>query len=144
MEPAEEMHILKMDPSQIGIFKEAPVRRWMDGQKEWDRLFREQAQKVPEQRQKNEAKAKKMIEDARDKGLLLSEEVEANLSRFPSAASDITTQSARSGIEIQGDRRWGPLDLDEECPPPSAICKRRDTVSLTLMSCALLDALVSA
>jgi hypothetical protein len=141
MEPAEEMDILKMEPSQIGIFKEAPVRRWMNGQKEWDQLFREQAQKVPEQRRKNEAKAKKMIEDARDKGLLLSEEVEANLSRFPSASSDVTTQTARSGIEIQGDRRWGPLDLDEECPPPSAICNRKDTVSLSFTLRSFPDAL---
>jgi hypothetical protein len=32
MEPVEDMAILHTPPSQIGIIKEAPVRRWLSGQ----------------------------------------------------------------------------------------------------------------
>jgi hypothetical protein len=135
MEPPEDIDILKMPPSKIGIIKEAPVKRWLEGQNAWDKMFAGEAAKVPEQRLKNKAKAAKMLQDARDKGLLLSEEAEATLSRMPSAASHVSDATVRSGIEIQNDRRWGPLDLANERVPPSAICNRTDTVRLSLSRC---------
>jgi hypothetical protein len=128
MEPPEEIKILQIPSSQIGLIKEAPVRRWMKGQEEWDKLYHSVAAKVPEQRQKYQKKAEEMLRDAREQGLQLSDEVEATLSRLPSAASHISDATVNSAVEIQEDRRWGPLDLDSERAPPSAICKRVDTV----------------
>lgn len=128
MEPPEEIEILQMLPSLIGVIKESPVRRWMEGQQEWDRMYHQTAAKVPEQRQKCEQKAAEMLQDAREEGLKLSVEAEEALSRLPSASSNISDATVNSAVQIQEDRRWGPLDLDGERTPPSAICNRTDTV----------------
>jgi hypothetical protein len=74
-----------------------------------------------------------MLQDARDQGLHLEDDT--IIQRIPSKASHVSeARSIQSGTEIQSDRRWGPLDLAGECVPPSAICKRRDTVRRVLLS----------
>jgi hypothetical protein len=133
MEPPEEIEILQMPASQIGIIKEAPVRRWMEGQQEWDKRYSTAAAKVPEQRRKYEHRAAEILKEAREQGLQLSEEMGEPLSRLPSASSHISSMTVNSSAEIQNDRRWGPLDLDDERVPPSAICNRTDTVCPSLL-----------
>lgn len=130
MEPAEEIPALQLKPSQIGIIKEAPVKRWSAGQTEWDRRYRSSATKAVNQRRQNEIKALKMVQNAREKGLLRLEDSPEELQRLQSAISRASKVTMRSNAEIQEDRRWGPLDLEGERVPPSAICKRTDTVSL--------------
>lgn len=130
MEPAEEIPALQLKPSQIGIIKEPPVKRWAAGQAEWDRRYRSTAMKVPGQRRQIEAKALKLLRSAREKGLVRVEDPPEELTRIESTLSKATVVTMRSNAEIQEDRRWGPLDLEAERVPPSAICKRLDTVSL--------------
>lgn len=182
MEPASEIPALQLHKNKIGIIKEAPTRSWLTGQDEWDRRYKRSASKVVKQRAKMEAKAKKMMEHAREQGLVLTHEeeeggedregekppflgadrdkemegsktgrgTESHKTRTTSNAtasgrrgssrataretSSVTLRSTTSeksiavdGI-IQTERRWGPLDLEDERPPPSAIAKRRDTV----------------
>ncbi|KAJ6539532.1 Alpha/Beta hydrolase protein [Mycena capillaripes] len=120
MEPQEDMSVLKLKPAEICIIKEAPTIRWLKGQEEWDKKYKQNAERAIRQRRKNEGKAELLIANAREQGLsLVSETVPVTRVLSPSA-------HATDG-NIQPDRRWGPLDLDEEKPPPTAIAKRRDT-----------------
>jgi hypothetical protein len=127
MEPKGEVTALRVRPEEVGIIKEAPLNKWWSGQKEWDKRYRRKAEKVVKQRRCNQTKAKKFMAAARDQGLLLEHEMPP-LSQLHRLASDMSTPSTREIGKIQSDRRWGPLDLDNENVPPSAIANRRDTV----------------
>ncbi|KAK0191165.1 alpha/beta-hydrolase [Armillaria mellea] len=129
MEEKEEIPALRIRPEEIGLVREAPAIRWVKGQEEWDATFKKSAQKAIRQRRTLEAKASTLIERAKQQGLVLH-----------SGGSDISPKSHAIRVShvkstsdhpidgtIQKDRRWGPFDLDDETPPPSAISGRRDT-----------------
>lgn len=138
MEPKEDIEALQMSPSQIGIIKERPVRRWAEGQNAQDKKFRHTAEKVIKKRKKLEERAKKMLADAREQGLLLEndsihrkeQEIQSAKNRGAKRANSDgeSVFSATVSRRIDDDRRWGPLDLANEKPPPTAIAARRDTV----------------
>lgn len=123
MEAKEEIQCLRAEVNSVGLLKEAPARRWLDGQEEWDKKFKSSAKKVTKQRKKTAAKYERMVKRAIELGL-----VQVSVDDTASIHTQGTTNLENSAI-IQKDRRWGPLDLDEERPPPSAIAGRRDTVS---------------
>lgn len=63
-----------------------------------------------------------MVDNARRQGLILSREA------LPEDLQRSISVGLRNRVDrIQEDRRWGPLDLDDEGPPLTAIAKRRDT-----------------
>lgn len=141
MEPKSAIPALQMRPSKIGIIKERPVRRWADGQNAVDKKYRRAAEKVIKKRRKLEAKAERMLADAREQGLLLEndsiyrkegaeEAKRKGVKRADSGGDSILSTISR---RIDVDRRWGPLDLQNERPPPTAIAARRDTVCITDM-----------
>ena len=154
MEPAEEIPTLRIPPGQIGLLKEAPVRRWLRGQEMWDEQFKRQSKKVLEKRKKLEENAERIIRNATRQGLVVNtEESEARVPREQTVGGDASEQDeVRPTVEPQGrskssrlvlmtgtidkNLRFGPLDLDDENPPPSAIAKRRDTVSQNII-CAV-------
>ncbi|PIL36933.1 hypothetical protein GSI_00623 [Ganoderma sinense ZZ0214-1] len=39
MEPPDQLLALRIPPSEIGLIKEGPVRRWLAGQEAWDKRF---------------------------------------------------------------------------------------------------------
>lgn len=125
MESQEEMSVLRLKPAEIGIIKEAPTIRWLKGQEEWDKKYKQHADRAVRQRQKNEEKAKKLIAHAREQGLLLVSDA------GPDLTSVLSTSAHATDGTIQHDRRWGPLDLANESPPPTAIAKRQDTARLS-------------
>lgn len=145
MEPVEEMPALRIPPNQIGLIKEAPVRRWLQGQGMWDERFKRESKMVLEKRKKLEEKAERVLRQAAKLGLAVNTgagEVRASGERVgggqegrdevrPMVQSG--RKSSRSVLTTAGiideNRRYGPLDLDDENPPPSAIARRRDTVS---------------
>lgn len=131
MEPQDQVEALKVQPGQVGIIKQAPALRWAKGQDAWDVEFKASAERVIKRRKKLEAKYQTILEHAREKGLVLKDEY------TPPGHERAPTSSSNEGKDgtIQEDRRWGPLDLDDENPPPSSIVKRRDTVSLHIVSC---------
>ena len=149
MEPAEEIPALCIPPGQIGLIRESPVRRWLHGQAVWDEQFKRRSKKVFEKRKKLEEKAEQIIQHATRKGLVVGEAQpssgqvggggggEQDEVR-PMAGPQGGRKSSRSMSTLTGiideDRRFGPLDLDDENPPPSAIAKRRDTVSRIIVS----------
>ncbi|KAJ7178959.1 Alpha/Beta hydrolase protein [Mycena filopes] len=107
MEPQEEMSVLQLKSSQIGIIKEAPTIKWLKGQEEWDKKYKTSAEKAVRQRLKLTERAKKIIANARE----------------PGAAAGF---GCWAGAYAEH-RRWGPLDLEDERPPATAIAKRLDT-----------------
>lgn len=119
MEPPHEMKALQLLPVQVGIIKEGPTRRWLEGQRKWDIRFEYAAKKVIKHRAKIESLSNRLLENARVHGLLVGE---------PRCLQQLSTSESKTDV-IQDDRRWGPLDLADERPPPSAIARRRDTVS---------------
>ncbi|RPD66751.1 alpha/beta-hydrolase [Lentinus tigrinus ALCF2SS1-7] len=122
MEPAEEIEALRVPPQEIGVIKELPVRRWQEGQEKWDRKYKRTADNVIRKRKRYEAKAQRLLDHAREQGLIHGE-----LTTQTSRASVSDRASSLSAGEIQPQRRWGLLDLTDERPPPSAIAGRKDT-----------------
>ncbi|KAH0587778.1 hypothetical protein H2248_006536 [Termitomyces sp. 'cryptogamus'] len=117
MEPPKEIKALQIRPEKVGIIKEGPIRRWFEGQQKWDTRFEHAAKRAIKRRTKIEASASVMLDNARVQGLLVGGPPPLRQSSLPEHKTH----------GIQDDRRWGPLDLDDERPPPSAIAKRRDT-----------------
>ncbi|TFK71796.1 alpha/beta-hydrolase [Pluteus cervinus] len=113
MEPKGEMPVLKIPPSEVGLLKEEPASKWKSGQDEWDRKFSRSAKRVEKQRQDISLKADKLVQNARQQGLVSSD----------AQSSDRSSTSSSS----RNERRWGPLDLAGETPPPTAIAGRRDS-----------------
>ncbi|KAI0751533.1 alpha/beta-hydrolase [Daedaleopsis nitida] len=122
MEPAEEMDVLRIKPQEIGVIKERPVRRWLDGQEAWDKKYRRTAERVINKRKSHETKAQRLLDHARQQGLI-HDELQPQRSRASVVRDDLSSVG-----EIESQRRWGPLDLKDENPPPSAIVGRRDTL----------------
>ncbi|KAI0677037.1 alpha/beta-hydrolase [Trametes maxima] len=122
MEPVEEIEALRLKPYEIGLIKEAPVRRWLTGQEAWDKKYKRTAEHVIRKRRQYEAKAARLLEHAREQGLI-HDVIQPQRSRLSANGS----VSSGSVGEVESDRRWGPLDLKDENPPASAIAGRRDT-----------------
>lgn len=136
MEPADEMPALKLETSQLGILKEAPAMKWKVGQDKWDLRYKKAAISAMKKRHKLETKAQRLIKHAYKQGLVHTSGVKSEVAftqpeivTGPSAPEPKVMRRTSVG-KIQNERRWGPLDLDDESPPRSAIAKRRDTVRL--------------
>ena len=152
MEPAEEIAALRIPPSQIGLIREAPVRRWLHGQAMWDEQFKRKSKKVSEKRKEFKEKAEQIILHVTRQGLVVKTEageVQTSPGQVgggggeqdkvrPMTGPQGGRKSSRSISTLTGiideDRRFGPLDLDDENPPPSAIARRRDTVRRIVVS----------
>ena len=96
MEPVEEVPALRLKPSEIGLIKEAPVRRWLAGQEEWDRRYKRQAEAVIRKRKHYRAKWEKLLEHAKQEGLFSEK-----------TSLQSTTSAVSTGGVIETDRRWG-------------------------------------
>lgn len=134
MESLQDIPCLRLKPKEIGMLKEAPARRWLTGQQEWDERFRGTAKKVAKKRRKNEETYQKIIDRARELGLIHADDAKS----IHSVASSVSADG-----EIQQHRRWGPLDLENEKPPDSAIAGRRDTVSKPASSVSITSNLIT-
>ena len=127
MEDISEIPCLQLKANEIGLMREAPARRWLDGQNKWDEKFKGTAKRVEKRREKIRHTYQKSLDRAKDLGLMLSAEDNASIKTADETAYN--TDNEADG-EIQISRRWGPLDLEGENPPPSAIAGRQDTVSI--------------
>lgn len=130
MEPKEEIEALNMKPQEIGVIKEAPVKRWLRGQEIWDQKFKRTANEALKKRKHYEQKAERLLRNAREQGLMLEHELRPQTERLNTGRTSLSSSSIG---DIDPDRRWGPLDLYDESPPPSAIAARRDTVCALIL-----------
>ena len=157
MEPVQEIPVLRTPPGQIGLLKEAPVRRWLLGQQMWDEQFKDRPKKILKKRKKLEEEAEHLIRRVTRQGLVVNTEGDDARASHEEVRGEGGGEQgeARPKVEPQGRKmsgrsasttigdidenlRFGPLDLDDENPPPSAIAKRRDTVSRTIVSTGFL------
>ncbi|KAL5530703.1 hypothetical protein ACEPAF_6961 [Sanghuangporus sanghuang] len=122
MEDKKDMHCLRLKANEIGLLREAPARRWLEGQQEWDKHFKTVAKKVERRRRKTIRKYENTLARARELGL-----VHVSISDNDSIVTSETADETEGDGKIQKSRRWGPLDLEDEHPPPSSIAARHDT-----------------
>lgn len=101
MEPKDQIAALQIPPSEIGLIKEGPVKRWQTGQEQWDQKFKRRAKKVALKRKHYEEKAARLLEHAREQGLQLRHEQHAEMIRRPSTVSYNSTHN------FEHERRWG-------------------------------------
>jgi hypothetical protein len=131
MEPREQITALQIPAEEVGLLREAPIRRWLTGQELWDRKFSRTAVKVVKQRKNIEETAEKLLETARELGLVLAHEDRGlqvgDPQLPPKTTNNASFATSKRGV-VDGERRYGPLDLEDERPPPTAIAKRKDTV----------------
>ncbi|KAH9482748.1 AB hydrolase superfamily protein C4A8.06c [Psilocybe cubensis] len=127
MEPRDKLAALQLAASEIGLLKEAPALRWAAGQDEWDRVYSKQAERVLKQKSRHEEKARHMLQRALQQGFVHSSHGQPNSEAGVVMEQEKKVRRRTSVGKIQPDRRWGPLDLEGERPPPSAIAGRVDT-----------------
>jgi hypothetical protein len=56
LEPASDLAACKLSPSEIGVIKQGPVKKWMTAKREWDTKYASAKRKVQKQRAKEMAK----------------------------------------------------------------------------------------
>ena len=101
MELAEEIEALRLRPQEIGIIKEKPVRRWLEGQDKWDKKYKRTADRVIRKRRHYEAKAQRLLDHAREQGVIHNE-LKPQTSRV-----SLTDGGGSQLGEIDSQRRWG-------------------------------------
>ena len=69
MEAMDVIPCLKRKNIEIGLLREAPAKRWLAGQQEWDKRFESTAKKVERERKKLEAKFQATLSRAIELGL---------------------------------------------------------------------------
>ncbi|KAI0066158.1 alpha/beta-hydrolase [Artomyces pyxidatus] len=132
MEREADIAALHVRPTDIGIMKEDPARRWVTGQELTDKKFARAAVKVMAHRRRLAAHAEKLLAEARSQGLMVERDApEQQQGPGGGAAEKVGVSRGDSAVKKDGrspeKMRWGPLDLENERPPPTAIAGRRDT-----------------
>jgi hypothetical protein len=63
LEPASELPACNLPPSEIGVIKEGPVKKWMAAQRHWDTKFASAKRRVQKQRAKEMAQGYQQFGD---------------------------------------------------------------------------------
>lgn len=144
LEPESQLGAMTMPADQIGMIKEGPAMRYVEGQAEWDAKFKRTRRKIARHRAKNLGKSRD-----KDAAVVIKRwqaaagASKAERERRGSASSTPATSTpATSGSDsdsshvdtpeprdVDGTWAWQ-WALNDEAPPPSAIVSRRDLVSL--------------
>lgn len=104
--------------------------RWYRGQQLWDERYKSSAARAARKRARLMGKADTLVKNAFEQGLVHDLYSEVTPTRITTEYKSNGRVHRKSSLgAIQPERRWGPLDLQDEKPPPSAIAGRRDTVS---------------
>jgi len=145
MELESALSILRIPPSKIGKISESPVVRWLTGMQLYDKKYKRAFGKASRDRERNQVAWEGVLEHARKVGVPVDEWVEGEGEvEMGRRGAEGENQDPDEG-EMDGERghwvesrRWGPLDLKHERPPPTAICGRRDNIdSITLLRTSL-------
>jgi hypothetical protein len=147
---------LRIPEDGVGVVKAAPVKRWLTGQNAWDAKYKRIARGVEKERAGWEKKAmevmrraglseeeieivwqqktgRNQIESRGNKSASPTEQVSAHTSGANGTTLETIPELDNGESEsvraerMRSGRRWGPLDLAGETPPPSAIAGRLDT-----------------
>lgn len=110
MEPPSYFQALRMAPASVGTIKPSTYRRFQKGHTIWDTRYASEAKRVRRRRERHEARAKKLLKQADKEGLLHGPDIQDDGAHWTDLG------------------HYGPADLRNETPPPSALVGRRDTV----------------
>ncbi|KAK4055202.1 hypothetical protein OIV83_000482 [Microbotryomycetes sp. JL201] len=129
LEPESELECLNLNPEDIGVVKEAPVKRYLAGKTIWDKKFKSVAEKVQREREDNLRKS--MREEAsriteRIKKARKHNEHPHVLDNHPSTSHEQVVASP-DPMDSPEQHVRGIWDLHGENPPPSSIAARKDT-----------------
>ncbi|GAA5875983.1 hypothetical protein JCM16303_006982 [Sporobolomyces ruberrimus] len=136
MEPENEMQALTLDPEDLGLIKEGPVKRYLAGKAIWDKKFAREQRKVNKNREKH---LHKSVKEEAKRITRRAEEAEkrkksnsANSGSKPSTLSPgeparVTDSPEPLDVAEEDNAIGGIWDLHGENPPPSSIAARKDT-----------------
>ena len=110
MESAEQIPCLNLPLSSIGIIYPATYARFRKGHTIWDNKYHRDIKRIKKKRARMERRITRILSKAQAEGLLENH-------------GDIDTHGTR-WTDLGA---YGPADLRDETPPPSAIVARRDT-----------------
>lgn len=110
MESAANMPALQLAPAQIGVIHRGAYERFRKGHQIWDKRYHSDVKRIKKRRAHYERRARQLLAKAESEGLL-------------SNCGDIE----HSGTQWTDLGTYGPADLRDEAPPPTAIVGRRDT-----------------
>ncbi|KAG9004517.1 hypothetical protein FRB93_010294 [Tulasnella sp. JGI-2019a] len=136
LECDDEIEALKLPCEDVGTIKEAPVKRWLEGQGSADRSWKHSGKGIERKRVSIEAKAMRLIDLARSEGLLDHDgQPTKDFSGIGNGHMDEKEPDGTlDGFYTDSRKRWSPLDLQGERPSPTAVAGRRDTSdALTLL-----------
>ncbi|WVN87708.1 uncharacterized protein L203_102896 [Cryptococcus depauperatus CBS 7841] len=136
LSPVSSLAALNMPSEEIGILKEGPVMRYINGKALWDKKYERAGGRVEKRRKKNLSKAKKSGHKAYN-GIMriVREKMKAEQAKN-SQVHDVTHKQKREGKkdletgsndnrEVSGSWSWT-WAFQGDAPPPSAIVSRRD------------------
>ncbi|KAM0755605.1 alpha/beta-hydrolase [Meredithblackwellia eburnea MCA 4105] len=136
LEPAEELQAMQLSPEEVGLLKEAPVKRYLAGKAIWDKRFKRTYEHV--QRRREHHLKKSVAEEANRIKKRLKSVKKKEASRRPSLISLTSTSRRPSAVSLPGEQFTDspePIDgyegiwnLHGEHPPPSSIAARKDTM----------------
>ncbi|GAA5979277.1 hypothetical protein JCM5350_006951 [Sporobolomyces pararoseus] len=138
MEPEEEMQALTLDPEDLGLIKEGPVKRYLAGKAIWDKKFAREQRKVNKNREKHlhksiKEEAKRITRRAEEAAKRKKTDLINSSSKKGSGPSTVEGTPERvtdspeplDPLERESGGIW---DLHGEHPPPSSIAARKDTM----------------
>lgn len=111
MERESEIRACNWPPELIGVITAGAARRYLEGQKKWDRKYARAAAQVARQRDKNIQRSQK--------------ETAQQIGKLQEKLGSDDAAEARTLLNAPGfSLAWA---LDGENPPPSSLVSRRDT-----------------
>ncbi|KAG8931876.1 hypothetical protein FRC02_002011 [Tulasnella sp. 418] len=121
LEADKELDALNIPREEMGIIKDAPVQRWLEGQQLCDHKWgKSKEASIVNKRKKCEERYAKILGER--SGV---EVIDGGETKGVNKANDGVEEFASEEWDTR--RRWDPTDLEEENPPPSAIAARKDT-----------------
>lgn len=131
LEPEAELSAMTMPRDEIGMIKEGPGMRYLNGQALWDKKFGHALKSVAKHRKRNIENAKKI--DAGKIAHMWQERVKQHHNEELGGGTDWETDLEGDGNDAILDKSWSwSWALKGEAPPPSAIVSRRDYVRVVL------------
>ncbi|KAG9047560.1 hypothetical protein FS837_002023 [Tulasnella sp. UAMH 9824] len=120
-----ELQSLQIPKEEIGVIKQAPVKRWLEGQGATDNKWKHRGAKVERKREKISASTAKLVREKADGGQRPVVD-EAARKSFADPIKE-KEDDDDDGFYPDSYRRYTPFDLDGEIIPPAAIAGRKDT-----------------
>ncbi|GAA5905176.1 uncharacterized protein JCM6883_006308 [Sporobolomyces salmoneus] len=140
MEREEEMQALTLDPEDLGLIKEGPVKRYLAGKVIWDKKFAREQRSVNKNREKHlhksvKEEAKRITRRAEEAAkrkktdLMDSRSKKHQQPLAPDGPDQRVTDSPEpmDHVDEEAEETGGIWDLHGENPPPSSIAARKDT-----------------